>query len=167
MAEWLMAVVLKTAVRETVSGVRIPLPPPPPLTRRCLEGKVFRRRAPAGRCDLARIPLPPPTMPGSVPSTSVTDHADDMGNTRAANGFWQSLTCRTPTFWPANTVLRLTFAGRVADPAAGGDGRCPVVPGVVEGLEPAVGPRGWDVALGRDGHAEGLVRPPAAWSLRA
>ena len=29
MAEWSMAVVLKTTVRETVPGVRIPLPPPP------------------------------------------------------------------------------------------------------------------------------------------
>ena len=28
MAEWSMAVVLKTTVRETVPGVRIPLPPP-------------------------------------------------------------------------------------------------------------------------------------------
>ena len=45
MAEWLMAAVLKTAVRETVSGVRIPLPPPTPLPRSCLEGEVFRRRA--------------------------------------------------------------------------------------------------------------------------
>jgi hypothetical protein len=28
MAEWSMAVVLKTTARETVPGVRIPLPPP-------------------------------------------------------------------------------------------------------------------------------------------
>ena len=45
MAEWSMAVVLKTTVRETVPGVRIPLPPP--TYTRATVGVVsgFRRRA--------------------------------------------------------------------------------------------------------------------------
>ena len=34
MREWLKRVVLKTTVRETVPGVRIPLPPPRSLQRR-------------------------------------------------------------------------------------------------------------------------------------
>jgi hypothetical protein len=57
MAERSKAAVLKTAVRETGPGVRIPLPPPPSLSLRCLEGEGFRHRAArSARRDVARIP---------------------------------------------------------------------------------------------------------------
>ena len=47
MAEWLMAAVLKTAVPERVSGVRIPLPPPRSIERGPVpEDGAARRRIP-------------------------------------------------------------------------------------------------------------------------
>src|SRR5688572_17406007 len=65
MAEWSMAVVLKTTEPETVPGVRIPLSPPSP---RCARD--WRREPDSGpprlaraRRERARIPLSPPAYP--------------------------------------------------------------------------------------------------------
>ena len=60
MAEWLMAAVLKTAVRETVSGVRIPLPPPTPL-----RGVVWREWSSgiAHRARSVRLGTNPRSLP--------------------------------------------------------------------------------------------------------
>jgi hypothetical protein len=58
MAERSKAAVLKTAVRETGPGVRIPLPPPPSLTLRWLEAEVFRHRAAVAPPRLGTNPPP-------------------------------------------------------------------------------------------------------------
>jgi hypothetical protein len=44
LAEWLMAPVLKTGIRETVSGVRIPHSPPPSQTINLAEPQLLRKR---------------------------------------------------------------------------------------------------------------------------
>ncbi len=61
MAEWLMAAVLKTAVPERVSGVRIPLPPPDSRFRSPLAERDGFRHAAArsARRQRARIPAVP------------------------------------------------------------------------------------------------------------
>src|ERR1700680_2141527 len=41
-AEWLKALAWKACIRETVSWVRIPLPPPAPLAQRQLRGALIR-----------------------------------------------------------------------------------------------------------------------------
>jgi hypothetical protein len=56
MAEWSMAVVLKTTEPGRVPGVRIPLPPPSFALARTADGAVFRP-ARGSRRDSARIPL--------------------------------------------------------------------------------------------------------------
>jgi hypothetical protein len=60
MCEWLKQAVLKTAVRETVPGVRIPLPPP--LSRFASKARSERSSGAlrGSRRSRARIPLPPP-----------------------------------------------------------------------------------------------------------
>ncbi len=40
LAEWLMAAVLKTAIGESLSRVRIPHPPPKLFARDCFDGSV-------------------------------------------------------------------------------------------------------------------------------
>jgi hypothetical protein len=64
MAEWSMAVVLKTTVRETVPGVRIPLPPPfdsPSIrltaNRRFAHGEPLTRRRPERAKRVEGCPL--------------------------------------------------------------------------------------------------------------
>ena len=58
MAEWLKAAVLKTAVRETVPGVRIPLSPPS-FAHVHVAGASRLQAARGSRRALARIPSPP------------------------------------------------------------------------------------------------------------
>ena len=60
MAEWFKAAVLKTVVRETVPGVRIPLPPPA-FAKRALRAQLrlgYARLTPRGFSDGAKA-VPP------------------------------------------------------------------------------------------------------------
>ena len=52
-----------------------------------------------------------------------------------------SLTSLMPTFWPANTVLRLIFASTEADAAAVGDRDGAIVEGILEVAQALIGPR--------------------------
>src|SRR6185369_7923721 len=59
MCEWLKQAVLKTALRETVTGVRIPLPPPYRLRSLALLG-ISAAGSDARKTPQVRIPLPSP-----------------------------------------------------------------------------------------------------------
>jgi hypothetical protein len=70
MAEWLMAAVLKTAVRETVSWVRIPLPPPESRGP-CASGLVESSgRSPGNRPGFSSAPRRGERRPAVAPGAA-------------------------------------------------------------------------------------------------
>ena len=71
----------------------------------------------------------------------------------------RSVTCRTPTFCPANTELESDLPAVVTDATAGRHRGGPVVEGIVQVTEPSVRTRGRRVDLRRHLHPQGLMGP--------
>ena len=99
MAEWSMAVVLKTTVPETAPGVRIPLPPPPFARVIVRELWVARQEdftiGEVGRSDrLLQLAEEPSGFPRKVPSTPGVDAPPDAKRHHLA-----AASTRSTTLW--------------------------------------------------------------------
>ena len=77
----------------------------------------------------------------------------------------RSLTCLTPTFWPAKTVLRLIFCRPKQISAAAGHGDRTIVERILELVEAPIRARRRLVELGRVVHVDRLMRPLAVVAL--